>query len=58
MLDGLRSEPRCGSPLGADDAWPSEPVRELIEAVGSRELENGSAPGRLNKSWRFEPRHL
>jgi hypothetical protein len=36
------------SPLGTDGVWPAEPVRELIEAIGSRELENGLIIGRLN----------
>ncbi len=36
------------SPSGADSVWPAEPVRELIEAIGSHELENGVLIGRLN----------
>jgi hypothetical protein len=36
------------SPSGADDVWPPEPVPELIEAIGSHELENGILIGRLN----------
>jgi hypothetical protein len=36
------------SPPGADGAWPAEPVRELIEDIGSRELETGLHIGRIN----------
>ena len=36
------------SPAGSDGIWPAEPVRELIESIGSRELENGLVLGRLN----------
>ena len=30
-----------GSGIGSDDAWPAEPVRDLIERLGSRDLEGG-----------------
>lgn len=36
------------SPPGTDGAWPAEPVRELIEDIGSRELETGLHIGRIN----------
>jgi excisionase family DNA binding protein len=36
------------SPIGSDGAWPAEPIRDLIEIIGSRELENGLIIGRLN----------
>jgi hypothetical protein len=36
------------SPYGADGVWPAEPVRDLIEAIGSHELENGVLIGRYN----------
>ncbi|MDK8172188.1 helix-turn-helix domain-containing protein [Curtobacterium citreum] len=36
------------TPLGDDGAWPAEPVRQLIEMIGSRDLENGLAIGRTN----------
>ena len=36
------------SPTGDDGAWPAEPVRDLLESIGSRELENGIALGKLN----------
>ena len=37
-----------GSPEGSDGAWPSEPVRDLIERIGSEELENGLHIGKVN----------
>jgi excisionase family DNA binding protein len=36
------------SPIGLDGAWPAEPIRDLVETIGSRELENGIALGRIN----------
>jgi excisionase family DNA binding protein len=36
------------SPVGSDGAWPAEPVRELIEAIGSSELETGIHIGKRN----------
>jgi hypothetical protein len=36
------------SPAGDDGTWPAEPVRDMLEAIGSRELENGLVIGRLN----------
>jgi hypothetical protein len=38
----------AGSPPGADGAWPAEPVRDLVERLGSRELEHGLMLGKLN----------
>ena len=38
-----------------DGIWPPVPVRDLIESIGSRNLENGSITGRLNSrgvTWR------
>jgi hypothetical protein len=43
------------SPNGADEAWPAEPTRDLIEMIGSRELESGFILGRINSrgvTWR------
>jgi excisionase family DNA binding protein len=37
-----------GSPEGSDGAWPAESVRDLIEEIGSRELENGVHVGVIN----------
>lgn len=36
------------SPVGADGIWPAEPVRELIEAIGSESLVNGIHVGVVN----------
>lgn len=36
------------SPVGSVGNWPAEPVRDLLEAIGSRELGNGFILGRLN----------
>lgn len=36
------------SPVGSDDVWPAEVVRDLMETIGSREFENGLIIGRLN----------
>ena len=38
-----------GSPPGEDGAWPTESVRDLIEDIGSRELEVGLHIGQLNR---------
>ena len=35
-------------PVGEDGLWPAEPVRDMIERIGSQELENGFLIGRLN----------
>jgi hypothetical protein len=37
-----------GSPSGTDGAWPAEPIRDLVEKLGNREIENGIQIGRLN----------
>ncbi|HEY6729621.1 MAG TPA: helix-turn-helix domain-containing protein [Solirubrobacterales bacterium] len=36
------------SPEGSDEVWPSEPVRELIERVGSTSIETGIEVGVFN----------
>jgi hypothetical protein len=36
------------SPSDADGGWPAAPVRELIEEIGSQELEDGIIIGRRN----------
>ena len=36
------------SPLGEDGVWPAEPIRDMLENIGSRDLENGLVIGRLN----------
>ncbi len=37
------------SPQGEDGIWPAEPVREIIETIGSSNIESGIVVGRLNK---------
>lgn len=46
--DELIGETFAHSPIGTDGVWPAVPVRDVIEAIGSRELENGVILGRLN----------
>lgn len=36
------------SPPGSDGIWPAEPVREIVETVGSASLESGLVIGALN----------
>jgi hypothetical protein len=36
------------SPVGEDGIWPAEPVRELIESIGSTSLETGFHTGVVN----------
>jgi len=36
------------SPNGTDGVWPAEALRDMIETIGSRELENGLVLGRIN----------
>lgn len=53
--DELIGQAFAHSPAGRDGVWPAEPVRDLLEAIGSRELENGLVIGRLNSrgvTWR------
>jgi excisionase family DNA binding protein len=38
----------AGSPPGSDGIWPAEPVREVIEAVGSQSLATGFHVGIIN----------
>ena len=46
--DELIGECFALSPPGTDDVWPAEPVRDLIESIGSHELESGFIIGRRN----------
>lgn len=46
--DELIGQTFAHSPQGHDGAWPPEPVRDLIETIGSPELESGVLIGRLN----------
>jgi excisionase family DNA binding protein len=38
----------AGSAAGADGAWPAEPVRDLLERLGSSEIEEGLQIGKYN----------
>lgn len=38
----------AASPPGMDRVWPAEPVRDLIDSIGSRHLETGLHVGRVN----------
>ena len=44
--DRFIGELLSGSPDGADEVWPAEPVRELLEELDSRFLEEGLVNGR------------
>lgn len=46
--DELIGQAFAHSPAGSDGVWPAEPVRDILEHIGSRELENGLVIGRLN----------
>jgi excisionase family DNA binding protein len=46
--DELIGQALAHSPADDDGTWPCEAVRELIESVGSRTLENGLSIGRFN----------
>ena len=37
------------SPAGDDGIWPAEPVRDIIEIVGSADIESGIVVGSLNR---------
>ncbi len=46
--DELIGQTFAHAQLGQDDIWPPEPMRSLIEIIGSKELENGVILGRYN----------
>lgn len=46
--DEVIGESFAHCPVGEDGAWPPEPIRGMIERIGSQELENGVLIGRLN----------
>ncbi|MCM3896193.1 helix-turn-helix domain-containing protein [Gordonia sputi] len=53
--DELIGQSFAQAPVDADGIWPPVPVRDLIESIGSRNLENGVIIGRLNSrgvTWR------
>lgn len=37
-----------GSPPGSDGAWPAEPIRELVDTIGSKDLDAGLYLGVVN----------
>lgn len=46
--DELIGQTFAHCPEGTDGAWPAEPVRDLLETIGSRDLESGIVIGRQN----------
>lgn len=46
--DELIGQTFAHSPEGTDGAWPAEPVRDLLETIGSRDLESGVVIGKRN----------
>ncbi len=46
--DELIGQMLAHSPAGADEAWPAEAVREIVEATGSQSLESGVHTGVIN----------
>lgn len=39
----------ASSPVGSDGIWPAEPVRDIIESLSSRHINNGLYIGKINK---------
>jgi hypothetical protein len=39
----------AASPVGADGAWPAEPVREIIESIGNARIDTGVSIGKTNQ---------
>ncbi|MCY4620482.1 MAG: hypothetical protein OXD34_01405 [bacterium] len=52
MGDGLIGQLLSGSPTGQDGVWPAEPVRDLIEYIESRHMEDGLVSGAMNNRGR------
>ena len=46
--DELIGQTFAHAPAGEDGIWPPEPIRDLLELIGSQELENGVILGRFN----------
>jgi hypothetical protein len=46
--DELIGQALSRSPVGDDGIWPSEAMRDLLEMIGSREVENGVVLGRID----------
>ena len=45
--DALLGEVLSGSPTGRDGVWPAEPVRDLLEDIESRHMEEGLIAGAI-----------
>ena len=45
--DALIGELLSGSPTGRDGVWPAEPVRDLLEDIESRPMEDGLVAGAM-----------
>lgn len=55
IADEMIGQALSGSPAGDDGAWPHETVRDVIESVGSPDLESGFQVGLYNSrgcTWR------
>ena len=48
MGDSHIGQVLAGSAPGVDGAWPAEPVRDLLERLGSSEIEEGLQIGKYN----------
>lgn len=46
--DELIGQTFTHAPADPDGIWPPQPIRDLVESMGSRNLENGVITGRLN----------
>jgi Helix-turn-helix domain len=46
--DELIGQVLAASPPGSDGIWPTEPVREIIETIGSQNVESGVHTGVIN----------
>jgi addiction module HigA family antidote len=46
--DSIIGQLLASSPEGAGGMWPSEPVREVLEDIGTAEMANGMMTGRYN----------
>jgi hypothetical protein len=46
--DELIGQTLAASPQGSDEIWPAEPVREIIETIGSQNIESGIHTGVMN----------
>ncbi len=54
----LIGQPLAASPVGTDEIWPAEAVREIIESIGSQDIESGIHLGVSEQSWCDQPRRI